>query len=217
VGALNAAGTGQVAAEIAHHGAYAVFALMALDTVLPLGGELTMLYAGVLTAGATGARLTVLGAQVPVGVEAYAVLVVAGTLGSLAGALVAYGVGAWGGRALISPDTFERGQAWLERHGRSALFFGRLTPVVRSFISIPAGVLRTGFGAYALFTLLGSLVWCLILTAVGWGLSASWQSLHHGFRYADYAAVAAVLLIAAAVVRRRRGRDPHRPSPRAIG
>jgi membrane protein DedA with SNARE-associated domain len=196
--------TGQVTSSIAHHGVYAVFVLMALDTVLPLGGELTMLYAGVLAGGAAGAQLTVLGAQVPVGVESYAVLVFAGTLGSLAGAVVAYGAGSWGGRALMSPDKFERGHVWLDEHGRSAVFFGRLIPVVRSFISIPAGVLRIGFRGYALSTLLASLVWSLAFAAAGWGLSASWQSVHHGFRYVDYGAVAAVLLVAAVVVRRLR-------------
>jgi membrane protein DedA with SNARE-associated domain len=205
--------TSEVTRAVADHGAYAVFALMALDTVLPLGGELTMLYAGALAGGAAGAQLTVLGAHVAFGIESFAVLVAAGTLGSLAGALVAYGVGAWGGRALvderarwlrISPETFARAQAWTERHGRAAIFVGRLTPVVRSFISIPAGVLRSGFGAYVLFTLLASLVWCAAFAAVGWGLAASWQSVHQGFRYADYAGAAAVLLIAAAVLARRR-------------
>lgn len=165
-----------------------------------------MLYAGVLAGGAAGAQLAVLGIQVPVGVESYAVLVAAGTLGSLAGALVAYGVGAWGGRALSAgPEKVERARAWMERHGPAALFFGRLTPVVRSFISIPAGVLRTGFGRYAGLTLLGSLVWCLAFAAVGWALAASWRSIHHDFRYVDYAVVTAVLLLAAAMVRRRSG------------
>jgi membrane protein DedA with SNARE-associated domain len=206
--------TSQVTDAIAQHGAYAVFAIMALDTVLPLGSEVTMLYAGVLAAGAAGAHVTVFGSQVPFGAESYALLVGAGTLGTLAGALAAYGLGAWAGRALIDnrqrwphvrPEQLLRAQAWLESHGRSALFLGRITPVVRSFISIPAGVLRTGLGVYTLSTLLGALVWCSALAGAGWGLGASWESVHRGFRYADYAAVAAAIaLIAAALVLRRR-------------
>jgi membrane protein DedA with SNARE-associated domain len=206
--------TSQVTSAIAHHGAYAVFMLMALDTVVPLGGELIMLYAGVLAAGAAGAHVSVFGVQASLGADSYALLVVAGTLGSLAGALAAYELGAWGGRALIddrrrwphvSPERFERAQAWFERHGRSALFVGRITPVVRSFISIPAGVLRTGLGVYTVSTLLGSLVWCSAFAGAGWALAASWQSVHNGFRYADYAAViAAATLTAAAVISRRR-------------
>jgi membrane protein DedA with SNARE-associated domain len=76
---------------------------------------------------------------------------------------------------------------------------------VRSFISIPAGVLRTGRGVYTLSTLLGAVVWCSALAGVGWGLGASWESFHRAFRYADYAAVAAAAaLIVAAVLHRRR-------------
>jgi membrane protein DedA with SNARE-associated domain len=205
--------TTDVTRAVADHGAYAVFLLMALDTVLPLGGELTMLYAGVLAAGAAGAQLTVLGGHVASGIESYAVLVAAGTLGSLAGGVIAYGVGAWGGRALIderarwlrmSPETFARAHAWMERHGRAAIFLGRVTPVVRSFTSIPAGVLRIGFGDFALFTLLGSVVWCTVFAAAGWGLAASWESVHRGFGYVEYAVVAAALVVAAAVLARRR-------------
>jgi membrane protein DedA with SNARE-associated domain len=206
--------TTTITSAIAHHGAYAVFGLMALDTVLPLGGELTMLYAGALAGGAAGAHVTVVGAQLPFGAESYALLVAAGTLGSLVGALAAYAIGARGERAVlggrrrwlrVNPETVQRTRVWLERHGRAALFLGRLTPVVRSFISIPAGVLRVGLGTYTGSTLLGSLVWCAAFAAAGWALAASWQSVHHGFRFAEYAVVlAAAGLLAAAMIHRRR-------------
>src|SRR5919108_1656178 len=120
--------TTQLTSPIVHHGAYAVFAFMALDAVLPLAGELTMLFAGVLAAGVIGVHPTVLGAHVPFGAESYAVLVAAGTLGTLAGALAGYGIGARGGRALIddrgrwprvSPGAFDRAHDWLQRHGRA--------------------------------------------------------------------------------------------------
>lgn len=204
--------TSQITSAIARDGVYAVLVLMALDAFLPLGGELTMLYAGVLTAGAAGAHVTVLGAQVPFGAESYVVLVAAGTIGSLVGALAAYAVGAWGGRALLdrrwlrlNPEALARAEGWLERHGGSAMLVGRVTPVVRSFISLPAGVLRYPFGEYTLLTLLGSLAWCLAFAAAGWALGSAWESLHSGFRYVQYTVVVAVLaLIGAAMVRRRR-------------
>jgi membrane protein DedA with SNARE-associated domain len=205
--------TSQLTSGIAQHGAYAVFAIMALDSLLPLGSEVAMLYAGVVAGGAAGSHVTVVGAQVPFGAESFALLVVAGTLGTLAGALAGYAIGARGGHVLIddrrrwphvSPEAFERAREWLERHGRAALFLGRLTPVVRSFISIPAGVLRLGLGVYSVWTLLGSLVWCSAFAAAGWAVAASWQNVHHGFRYVDYAAVAlTVTLLAAAMIHRR--------------
>jgi membrane protein DedA with SNARE-associated domain len=206
--------TSQVTSAIAQHGVYAVLAIMALDSLLPVGGELAMLYAGAVAGGVAGSHLTVLGTQVPFGAESYVLLVVAGTLGTLVGALGGYAIGARGGQVLIderrrwahvSPAAFERAQAWFERHGRGALLLGRVTPVVRSFISIPAGVLRLGLGAFSVSTLLGSLVWCAAFAAAGWALAASWQSVHDAFRYVDYAVVvAAVALLAAATIHRRR-------------
>jgi membrane protein DedA with SNARE-associated domain len=207
--------TSQLTTWIAHHGVYAVFALMALDAVLPAGGELIMLYAGVLAAGAiAGAHVTLLGAHPATGVESYLVLALAGTLGSLAGSLLGWTIGARGGRALIErhgrglhlgPQRFARAEAWFARYGPRAVFVGRLTPLVRSFISIPAGVLGTPLRTYTLLTLLASLIWCFGFAAAGWAAGGAWETIHHAFRYADYAAVAAVLaLISAAILRRRR-------------
>src|SRR4051812_22130724 len=94
-----------------------------------------------------------------------------------------------------------------ERHGSRAVFLGRITPVVRSFISVPAGVLGSSIGSYTLLTLLGSMVWCFAFAGAGWALGGTWESFPHSFRYADYAVVAAVLgLLAFIVIRRRRHR-----------
>jgi membrane protein DedA with SNARE-associated domain len=205
--------TSQFTDSIAHHGAYAVFALMALDALLPVGGELIMLYAGVLAAGAVaGQHATVFGAALSNGLESYIVLAVIGALGYLAGALLGWRIGVSGGRTLvdrhgrrlhITPLNFRRAEEWFERYGSWAVFLGRITPVVRSFISIPAGVLNTPLVPYTVLTLLGSLLWCFGFAAAGWAIGGSWQSFHHGFRYADYAAVGAVVLAGAAVVAHR--------------
>jgi membrane protein DedA with SNARE-associated domain len=204
---------------IADHGALAVFVLMAVDALLPAGGELVMLAAGAMAAGALG--------HAHGGVETYVVLATAGTFGYLAGALVGWAIGARGGQALIErhgrwlhlpPERFARAERWFARHERRAVFLGRLTPVVRSFISIPAGVFGTPRVPYALLTLAGSAIWCFGFAAAGWAAGGSYESIHHAFRYADVAAVAlcAVALVALVIRRRAAGRAPSpRPSSAA--
>lgn len=207
--------TNQLTTWVSQHGVYAVFALMAVDTLLPFSGELVMLYAGVLASGAiAGADATILGVHPAAGLETYLVLAFAGTLGSLVGALVGWAIGVRGGRPLIerhgtrlhlSPRRFARAEEWFDRYGGRAVFLGRLTPLVRSFISIPAGVLGVRLGTYVVLTLLASLIWCFGFAAAGWAAGGTWESVNHGYRYVEYAAVVAVLaLIAAIIVNRRR-------------
>ncbi|HEY2570898.1 MAG TPA: DedA family protein [Solirubrobacteraceae bacterium] len=193
---------------IAENGVYAVFALMALDALLPVGGELVMLFAGVLASGSVAsAHATFLGVDLANGAEGYVVLALAGTLGYLVGALVGWAIGRTGGRVLVErhgrrfhvgPDALLRAERWFDRFGLWAVLLGRVTPVVRSFISIPAGVFRAPLPAYVLLSLIGSAVWCFAFAAAGWALGGSWKSFHHGFGYVDIALVA--VLIAAIVV-----------------
>jgi membrane protein DedA with SNARE-associated domain len=208
--------TGQGTSAIGHHGAYAVLAIMALDALLPVGGELTMLYAGALAAGAIAGQHPILfGHHLHSGLESYVVLALAGTIGCLLGSLIGWAIGRWGEHSLlerhgrwlhITPENLERAERWFDRHGRAAVFLGRLTPIVRSFISIPAGALESPLGAYTLLTLAGSAIWCFGFAAVGWGLGSSYDSVHHAFRYVDVLAVAAVAaLLARLVVMHRRG------------
>jgi membrane protein DedA with SNARE-associated domain len=207
--------TGQLTSWIGHHGAYAVFGIMALDALLPVGGELTMLFAGALAAGAIAGEHPVLfGHQLHTGLESYLVLAVAGTLGYLVGALVGWAIGRWGGRALLdrhgrwlhlTPENLERAERWFDRHGRAAVFLGRLTPVVRSFISIPAGALESPLGPYTVLTLAGSTIWCFGFAGAGWALGSSYEQVHHAFRYVDILAVAgAVAALATLLAHRRR-------------
>lgn len=210
--------TSQFLDWIAHNGVYAVFGLMALDALLPVGGELIMLYAGVVAAGAVvGQHAQLFGAGLHAGAESYIVLALAGTLGYLAGALVGWAIGAYGGRELIErhgrklhigPETFDRAERWFDRYGSWAVLLGRVTPVVRSFISVPAGVLGSPLARYTVLTLIGSAAWCFAFAGAGWALGGSWEQFHHAFRYADYAAVALVLVLGvAALMHRRRARS----------
>jgi len=167
----------------------AVFLLMGVDALLPVGGELIMLFAGVVAAGIGGLVANSL----------------AGSLGYLAGALAGWWIGRRGGRELIErhgrllhlgPERFRRAEAWFERHGARAVFLGRITPLVRSFISIPAGVLGSPLGRYTLLTLLGSLIWCFAFAVAGYAAGGTWESLHHALRYLDYAVLVGVVVIA---------------------
>jgi membrane protein DedA with SNARE-associated domain len=202
---------------IAHAGVYAVFGLMAVDAILPVGSELIMLYAGVLAAGAIGGRhATLFGAHLGTSAESFVVLAIAGSLGTFGGALIGWAIGALGGRGLIErhgrrlhlePQTFARAERWLTCHGRLAVFLGRLVPVVRSFISIPAGVFRVPLASYAALTFAGALVWCFGFAAIGLALGSAWQNFDHGFRYVDYGAAALMLLAIAAALTSTRSRS----------
>jgi membrane protein DedA with SNARE-associated domain len=87
-----------------------------------------------------------------------------------------------------------------------AVFLGRLTPLVRSFISIPAGVLDFPLRPYVVLTTAASAIWCFAFAGAGWALGSNWDQVHHAFRYADIAAVVAVLAAAALLLRAQRRR-----------
>ncbi|MCW2986658.1 MAG: DedA family protein [Conexibacter sp.] len=198
---------------IGRNGVYAVFLIMAVDAVLPAGGELTMLYAGALAGGAiAGHHPIVFGHVLHHGLEAYVVLALAGTLGYLAGAVGGWAIGRWGGRPLIerhgrwlhlSPQNFARAERWFARRGRLAVFLGRLTPVVRSFISIPAGALESPLGPYTVLTLAGSAIWCFGFAAVGWALGSSYDKVHHAFTGLEVVLVVGAVVALAVLLRRR--------------
>lgn len=195
-------------AAVAHHGAYAVFGLMAIDAIFPAFSELVMLYAGAVAVGAFRAAhgITLFGAHVAFGAGAFVALALAGTLGYLAGALVGWGIGFYGGRPLLerrgrwfhlSPERLDRAERWFERWGYLGVLLGRITPVIRSFVSIPAGIFEMRIAPYTALTLAGSAVWAFAFAGAGYGLGASYAGFDHSFHYAEYAIVAGVLLVAA--------------------
>jgi membrane protein DedA with SNARE-associated domain len=206
--------TSSVTTAIANHAVLAVFVLMAIDALLPVGGELIMLYAGVLAAGAVaGHDAAFLGSTLSTGLETYLVLALAGSLGYLVGSLVGWEIGRRGGRPLIErrgrwlhlgPERLARAERWFDRWGSWAVLLGRITPLVRSFISIPAGIFRVPLGRYTVLTLLGSMVWCFAFAGAGWALGDAWHGLHDSFRYVDYAVVILVLVGAAVLITRMR-------------
>jgi membrane protein DedA with SNARE-associated domain len=191
---------------IGDYGLYAVFLLMLVDAVLPAASELVMVYGGALAAGAfAGQDVELFGTEISSGVGAYVAIALAGTIGYLVGAIVGWGIGRYGGRPLLerrgrwfhlTPKRLERAEQWFDRWGDLAVFIGRVTPVVRSFNSIPAGVFRMPLWRYTVLTLIGSAIWAFALAGVGYGLGSSYETFHHDFRYVDYVVIGLIVAVA---------------------
>jgi membrane protein DedA with SNARE-associated domain len=163
---------------IADHGELAIFLLMALGSAcIPIPSEVTMLFGGALTSAAfvaAGQALSLPG------------VVVWGIAGTLIGSWVAYGAGYLGGRALIDrfgryllmrPHEVERAHEWFERHGEAVTLYGRLVPLARAFVSLPAGVAAMPFWRFTLYTVIGSLPWCIGLAWLGHAFGNRWTEI----------------------------------------
>ena len=220
--------TSSLTSLIGDHGLYAVFFLMLVDAVLPAASEIVMLYAGALAAGAfAGQHVVIFGSRIDSHFWGFVAVSLAGVAGNTVGSVIGWWIGYYGGRPLIErrgrwlhlgPENLDRAERWFERWGDWAVFLGRVTPVVRSFVSIPAGVARMSLGRFTVLTALGCMPWCFGIAGAGWALGSRYERFHHDFRYVDITVV--VLLVAAAVtwyVRRRRssrlarrGSDPAR-------
>jgi len=206
--------TSSVTTFVGDHGLYAVFVLMAVDAVFPAASELVMLYAGALAAGAfSGQHVVIFGDRIDSHFWAYVAISLAGTIGYTLGSLVGWGIGAYAGRPLLEERgrwlhldraKLDRADRWFERWGDWAVFLGRLTPVVRSFISIPAGVVRMPIVRFTVLTFLGSAIWCFAIAGAGWALGSSYEHFHHDFAYVEYAVVAAVIVLIVLLILRRR-------------
>jgi membrane protein DedA with SNARE-associated domain len=217
--------TSSVTTFIGDHGLYAVFVLMAIDAVFPAASELVMLYAGALAAGAfSGQHVVLFGNRIDSHFWAYVAMSLAGTIGYTVGALVGWGIGAYGGRPLLEErgrwfhldrTKLERADRWFERWGDWTVFLGRLTPVVRSFISIPAGIVRMPIVRYTVLTFLGSAVWCFAIAGAGWALGSSYEHFNHAFGYLEYAVLAAVILLIAWLILRWRSSGAEARSERS--
>jgi membrane protein DedA with SNARE-associated domain len=216
--------THRITSLIGDHGIYAVFGLMAIDAVIPVASELVMVYGGALAAGAFATHhVTLFGWTISSGFQAFLAIGLAGTLGYLLGSIGGWAIGIYGGRPYLErhgkwlhlpPTKLQRAERWFDRWEDWAVFVGRVTPVVRSFVSIPAGVFRTPLARYSVLTLFGSAIWAFALAGAGWALGANWERLHHAFRYADIAVGAGVVaFVAYLILRKRRTRLAPRRVP----
>lgn len=203
------------------HGVYAVFGLMALDAVFPAASELVMLAAGALAAGALGSHGSSLaGHSITSGPVQLVVLGLSGTIGYLVGAMAGWALGRYAGPSVrrharlvhLTDERLLRAESWFGRFGLWAVLLGRLTPVIRSFVSIPAGLFRSPAVPYALLTLIGSAAWSFAFAGAGYAAGGSYRRIDHSFRYVEYAVFALVALVAVLLIVRRRGRTALDPA-----
>ena len=194
---------------IASYGYLAIFVLMVAESAcIPVPSEVTMVFGGALAAGAVA------------GVHLNLPLVIAvGVAGNVAGSYIAWGVGAYGGRSawrrwgkylLLRPGDIDRADRWFDRHGTKAVFFGRLLPVVRTFISLPAGIARMSPARFGIYTLAGCIPWTAALAWAGYAVGANWQHVtgaFHGATYAIAGVIILLVLVAVGLLVRRRIRD----------
>jgi membrane protein DedA with SNARE-associated domain len=175
---------------VSHYGSLAIFLLMTLESAcIPIPSELVMPYAGYL---AYAHEMSFLGA------------VLIATLANVVGGLLAYAIGRTGGRAfvlkygrfvLLSPAHLDKAEDWFNRYGEWTVFFGRLLPGMRTFISLPAGMARMRLGKFVVFSAAGSLPWNVGLTWAGFQLGKHWNEVEHMLKPLTYFG-AAVLLVA---------------------
>jgi membrane protein DedA with SNARE-associated domain len=206
--------TSSVTSFIGDYGLYAIFLLMVVDAVLPAASELVMLYGGALAAGAfSGQHVVLFGHQIDSHFWAYVAVSLAGVLGNTVGSLIGWAIGAYGGRPLLEErgrwfhlnrEKLARVDRWFDRWGDWTVFLGRMTPVVRSFVSIPAGVVRMPIVRFTVLTFLGCVPWCFGIAAAGWALGSSYEHFHHDFAYVEYAVVVAVIVGLAWLILSRR-------------
>ena len=133
--------------------------------------------------------MVIFGVELEPGFPAFVAVATAGTLGYLVGSLLGWWIGAAAGRPFLEQHgrwlhlneaKLDKAEKWFDRWDEWAVFLGRITPVARSFISIPAGVFRMPLGRFTLLTLLGSALWCFPLAGINWALGANWEEFHHG-------------------------------------
>jgi membrane protein DedA with SNARE-associated domain len=182
-----------------------VFVLTMLGSAcVPIPSEATMMFAGFKV---SDGDLTLLG------------VIVAGVTGELLGCLIAYAAGYYGRIDLLERNKLihidrkrlDWVDSWFQRHGDITVFFGRLIPLVRAFISLPAGVAEMPLRRFIPLTLAGSVIWLSGLTLIGRAVGENWDKWHQRLAFLDYLVVAVVIAgIAYLVIQRRRSSSPKR-------
>jgi membrane protein DedA with SNARE-associated domain len=193
-----------VAGMVDQLGYIGLLLLVALENLFPpLPSELILPLAGFLVGQGRMSFLAALGAA---------------TAGSVLGALILYGLGAWVGEQrirswirripLLDEGDVDRGVEWFERHGGKAVFFGRIIPLVRSVISLPAGIERMPLWRFVAYTVAGSAVWNVFLIGAGWMLGERWEAIRPWISRYEYGVIAllGIGVVAFVILRWRRQR-----------
>jgi uncharacterized protein (TIGR03382 family) len=178
-----------------------IFLLMALESMcFPIPSEIVLPFGGWL---AYDGKLD------------WIIVSLAGTAGCVFGSALAYWAGMKGGRAfvcrygkyvLLNEGHLDSTERWFKKYGPSMIFLTRVMPIVRTFISLPAGMARMDFKKFIILTTIGSLIWCFALTYIGYALGANWQTIEVWFRQADVLILVAFVVLAVWWLLRRRKR-----------
>ncbi len=168
---------------------FGVFILtMAESACIPIPSEVIMPFSGFLVAS---------------GYFNFILVIIVATLGELTGGTIAYYIGKTGGRSLverygkyilISHHDLNTADRWFSRYGDKVVFFGRLLPIIRTYISFPAGVSKMKYSRFALFTVLGTLPWVIVLTYLGVKLGANWEIIRVYFHKFDILILALIII-----------------------
>jgi membrane protein DedA with SNARE-associated domain len=190
---------------LATWGYLALFGVTALAALgIPVGSEIAIGYAGVLASG-----------QVVTGHHDHlqlALVIVVATLGEVTGSSIGYAIGRFGGRSLIdrvgkyvllTHKDLDRAEAWFVRRGEPLVFFGRFIPLVRSFISIAAGIGEMSLTKFVAFTLAACVIWCGALASIGFALGSSWHRIVTDFSYVGYLAAGAAVIVVVVFIAHR--------------
>jgi membrane protein DedA with SNARE-associated domain len=192
-------------------GLIGIFVLMLLESAcIPIPSEATMLFAGF---------------NVHEGEYSLFAITAVGSVANLVGSWAAYALGYFGrvdilekhGRKLhVKQKHLDWADRWFERHGDATVFFTRMLPIIRTFISLPAGVARMPFWRFSVLTLAGCIPWVLMLGFIGKQAGSKWEDWKDSLHYVDYAVLAAIVIgIVYLLVRRRRGGEEPGGDPAA--
>lgn len=186
--------------QVAAHGLEAVFGLMVLESAcIPIPSEVTMVYAGYLVSR---------------GSMNFVAAVLVGSFANLVGSWIAWGVGAYGLDTLLVRSARNRAhlataERWFDRYGTPVVLVSRMLPLVRTFISLPAGMARMPLLRFSVLTFIGCLPWCILLVGVGDVAGSNWDTWHHRIGYLDYVVAAALAVALVYWLLHRRRPAPH--------
>lgn len=167
---------------ISDSGYFGISFLMTLESAcIPIPSEIIMPFAGYLVAVKKLSLIWV---------------IIWGAIGNLTGSIIAYWVGVSGGRSfilrygkyiLLKQEELDKAQRFFDKYGSFSIFFSRLLPIIRTFISLPAGIAKMAFWRFSLYTIIGSLFWSTLLTCIGLFLGENWKSVETYFQRFDWA------------------------------
>lgn len=190
-------------AVVTHFGYTGVCVAMAISAVIPIPSEAIMPFAG---------------KEIVVHhLFNFHLLAIVGAFGNLFGSMAGYAIGFYGGRPfvekygrylLIRRHDIDVADSWFQRHGEATVFWTRMMPVIRAFISLPAGIARMAFARFCFYTFLGGLVWSYLLTYAGYKLGEHWEKINRYMHTSDTAILAVLVLLVAIWVYRHTRPEP---------